>query len=85
MIQDRLSPSLLDTWATSHLVRDIKEQELNMTEDSWVTLLLKSQVHLIKNESWYSDEFTVTANIESLGRCLLQPLSGEQGPVLCLW
>lgn len=42
MIGDRLSSSLLSTWATSHLVKDMKEQELNITEDSWVTLLLKS-------------------------------------------
>jgi len=71
MIQDRLPPSLLSSWATSHLGKAMEEQELNITEDSWVTLLLKSSIYLIKNESWCSDEYTVTANIQSLGRCLL--------------
>lgn len=40
-MQDRLSPSLANTWATSHLVKDMEEQELSITEDSWVTLFLK--------------------------------------------
>lgn len=40
-MQDRLSPSLASTWATSYLVKDMEEQELSITQDSWVTLFLK--------------------------------------------